>query len=195
MPERSERRSTEFAQVVGPHLDYLFALAVRLAGNRATAEDLVQDALLRAFRGFAKLRNRERPRLWLTRVMTTAFQDRVRAAREPDIVHVDEGFDLFDTIVEEDPFPYSDRVHLDFLELFNDAKVIQVLQGLHPSHRTAIILAYVYGYKTREIAEITDNPIGTVLAWLYRGRKQLERELWDYANRNRFLIPPQEARV
>ncbi len=181
--------------IVRPHPGYLFALAMRLAGNRPVAEDLVQDTLLRALRGFGRLRNRERPRLWLTRVLTTAFYDRLRTTSEHDAIRVDEEFDLFDTIVEEDPFPYSDRVHLDFLELFDDVKVIEVLQRLHPSHRTAIILAYVNGYKTREIAEITSRPMGTVLVWLHRGRKQLDRELWEYANGNRFLMPHWEARV
>jgi RNA polymerase sigma-70 factor (ECF subfamily) len=182
--------------VVRPHLEYLYAVAVRLCGSRHEAEDLVQDALLRAFRGFPRLRNRERPRLWLTRVLTNAYHDRLRARRgkEPDLP-LDEPFDLFDKIVEEDPFPYSDRVHLDFLDLFDDAKIIEVLQRLHPSHRIALILAYVYGFKAREIAEITGKPLGTVLAWLSRGRKHLERELWDYAWRNRLLTRQQEVGV
>lgn len=195
MEEPSAAARPEFENVVRSHLEYLYALAVRLTGNRTGAEDLVQDALLRAFRGFARLRNFARPRLWLTRVLTTAFLDRVRVASEQHTVSVDEEFDLFDKIVEEDPFPYSDRVHLDFLELFDDVNLIEVLQRLHPSHRTALILAYVYGYKAREIAEITTAPIGTVLAWLHRGRKKLERELWEYANRNRLLTPNQGARV
>lgn len=195
MPGLSMVRSSEFEITVRPHLDYLYALAVRLCGNRVAAEDVVQDALLRAFRGFAKLRNPERPRLWLTRILTTAFYDRLRAEHTGDTVSVDENFDLFDKIVEEDPFPYSDRVHLDFLELFDDMKVIEVLQRLQPSHRVALILAYVYEYKTREIAEIMNKPLGTVLAWLHRGRKQLERNLWEYANRNRLLTPQQEAQL
>ncbi len=195
MAEAPAAPTREFEAVVRPHLEYLYALAVRLTGNRTAAEDVVQDALLRAFRGFPGLRNRGRPRLWLTRVLTAAFHDRVRVAHDRNSVSVDEGFDLFDKIVEEDPFPYSDRVHLDFLELFDSAKLIEVLQRLHPSHRAALILAYVYGYKTREIAEITGAPIGTVLARLHRGRKQLERQLWEYAHSNRLLMPHQEAHV
>lgn len=197
MQEASVVPAAGFEDVVRPHLEYLYALAVRLSGNRAAAEDLVQDMLLRAFRGFPRLRNRERPRLWLTRVLTCAYYDRLRVTHREEAVSLrqNEEFDLFDTVVEEDPFPYSDRVHLDFLELFDDAKVIEVLQHLHPSHRTALILAYVYGFKTREIAEITNKSVGTVLAWLFRGRKRLERELWEYANRNKLLTPPQEARV
>lgn len=97
-------------------------------------------------------------------------------------------FDLFDKIVEDDPFPYSDRLHLDFLELFDDARIIEVLKRLHPEYRTALILAYVYGYTAREIGEITRSSLGTVLARLFRARKQLERGLWEYA-RSKNLIP------
>lgn len=76
----------KFEDAVRPHLEYLYALAVRLSGNPTTAEDLVQDTLLRAFRGFSRLRNRERPRLWLTRVLSSAFHDRLRAARADEPV-------------------------------------------------------------------------------------------------------------
>jgi RNA polymerase sigma-70 factor (ECF subfamily) len=186
------RPALEFEEVVRPHLEYLYSVAVRLTGSRSIAEDLVQDTLLRAFRGFARLRNRQRPRLWLTRVLTTSHYDRFRAEHEAaETLSLDDATQvgLFDKITEEDPFPYSDRVHLDFLALFDDAKIIEVLRRLHPAHRTALILAYVYGYKAREIAEITGKSVGTVLARLFRGRKQLERELWEYVNANNMIRP------
>lgn len=192
----SAATAVEFEDVVRPHLSYLYALAVRLCGNRTSGEDIVQDTLLRAFRGFPRLRNRTQPRLWLTRVLTSAFYDRIRAQQGDEAAGVaDEEFDLFDKIVEEDPFPYSDRVHLDFLEIFDDVRVVEVLQQLNPSHRIALILAYVYGFKTREIAEITHKSMGTILAWLFRGRKRLEKELWEYAKGHRLLTSNEEARV
>jgi RNA polymerase sigma-70 factor (ECF subfamily) len=195
---RGEQAATGpgFEQVVRPHLEFLYGLAMRLCGNRTAAEDLMQDALLRAFRAFPALRNRERPRLWLTRVLTSAFHDRLR---RPDVETValeeDLEFDLFDRITEEDPFPYSDRVHLDFLDLFDDARLLEVLQGLHPNLRAALILAYVYGFTAREIGEIMGRPLGTVLAWLHRARKSLERELWEYAMSRRLLTSQAEAGV
>jgi RNA polymerase sigma-70 factor (ECF subfamily) len=193
--KRPPGETPEYEDVVRPHLDYLYSLGVRLCGNRAVAEDLVQDTLLRAFRGFARLRNRERPRLWLTRILTSAHYDRFRAehqAKETVSLDDERHFDLFDKIAEEDPFPYSDRVHLDFLELFDDAKVIEVLRHLHPAHRTALILAYVYGYKAREIAEVMRTSVGTVLARLFRARKQLERGLWEYAQSRNLLAQTKE---
>ncbi len=178
-----------FAALVEPHLDYLYAFAVKLCGDRTTAEDLVQDALLRAFRAEGSLRNREQPRHWLTKVLLSAQADRARkeSAHDQDVALDDERFSLFDTLAEEDPFPYSDRLHLDFLDLFDDAKLTEALQRMHPTHRTALVLAYVYGYKAREIAELTGASTGTVLARLHRGRKQLEKALWDYATQRGLL--------
>jgi len=195
MIEMPGAKPAGFEDTVRPHLEYLYGLAVRLCGNRTIAQDLVQAAMLSAFRGFGRLRNRERPRLWLTRILTRCHIDRLRAEHETDeALSLDDEtrFDLFDKITEEDPFPYSDRVHLDFLDLFNDEKIIEVLQRLHPAHRTAVILAYVYGYPAREIAAMTATTVGTVLARLFRGRKQLERGLWQYAEQQH-LIRREEA--
>jgi RNA polymerase sigma-70 factor, ECF subfamily len=184
-----------FATLVEPHLDYLYAFALKLSGDRATAEDLVQDSLVRAFRAQASLRNREQPRSWLTKVLLSASADRSRkeAPREHDVSLEDDRFSLFDTLVEEDPFPYSDRLHLDFLDLFDDANLTAALQRIHGTHRTALVLAYVYGYKAREIAELTDTTTGTVLARLHRGRKQLEKALWEYA-KHRGLLKGEDRR-
>lgn len=184
-----ETSGAAFASMVEPHLDYLYAFALKLCGQRATAEDIVQDALVRAFRARDTLRNREQPRYWLTKVLLSASADRSRreAPHDADVPLEDERFSLFDTLVEEDPFPYSDRLHLDFLDLFDDANLTAALQRMHPTHRTALVLAYVYGYKAREIAELTGTTTGTVLARLHRGRKQLERALWDYAKQRGLL--------
>ena len=173
-----------FEAFASPHLEYLYALARRLCGQPEAAEDVVQEALLRAYRGLPQLRNREHPRLWLTKVLTSVAMDRFR--READHARSvslddDRQFSLFDALVEEDPFPYSDRLHLDFLDLFDDQRLVAVLQCIQPEQRTALILAYVYGFKAREIAEMTKAPLGTVLARLSRGRKHLERSLWEYA--------------
>lgn len=173
-----------FTSAVEPHLDYLYAFAHKLCGDPGLAEEIVQESLLRAYRGWARLRSPERPRYWLTKIVASACADRFRReSRHTADVSLDDErrFSLFDTLVMEDPFPYSDRLHLDFLDLFDDERLLAVLQHIHPPHRVALVLAYVYGYKAREIAELTGAPIGTVLARLQRGRKQLERGLWDYA--------------
>lgn len=181
--------SLAFDRLVVPQLEYLYALALRLTGQKAEAEDILQDALLRAFRNIGQLRDEARVRFWLTKIVYSAWHDRHRKERdaEQDVDLDDERFSLFDQLVEEDPFPYSDRLHLDFLDLFDDERLSAVLQQIHPPHRTALVLAYVYGYKAREIADLTGSTTGTVLARLHRGRKQLERALWSYATERHLL--------
>lgn len=179
-----------FEALVQPHLDYLYGLALKLCGDPHEAEDVVQDTLLRAFRSMDRLRNHDRPRYWLTKIAASACTDRFRrrAGHAHDVSIDDERRpSLFDTLVEEDPFPYSDRLHLDFLDLFDDARLVEAMQKIHPAHRTALVLAYVYGYKAREVAALTGTTVGTVLARLHRGRNQLERALWDYANERGLL--------
>ncbi|HET8568007.1 MAG TPA: sigma-70 family RNA polymerase sigma factor [Candidatus Limnocylindria bacterium] len=178
-----------FEVLVRPHLGYLYSLALKLTGARPEAEDLVQDTLLRAFRAAAGLREPDRCRFWLTKIAYSAWHDRYRreAAHDADVSIDDERFSLFDAVVEEDPFPYSDRLHLDFLDLFDDRRLDEALQKIHPAHRTALVLAYVHGFKAREIAELTGTTVGTVLARLHRGRKQLERAMWDYAKERGLL--------
>lgn len=178
-----------FEALVSPHLDYLAAFAYRLCGERSAAQDIVQDALVRAYRARDALRNRERPRYWLTKILLSAAADRTRREGEHDAeLSLDDGrFSLFDTLVEDDPFPYSDRLHLDFLDLFDDEKLTAAIQKINPAYRTALVLAYIYGYKAREIAELTATTTGTVLARLHRGRKQLERSLWEYAKERGLL--------
>lgn len=178
-----------FATLVEPHLDHLYAVALRVSADRTCAEDVVQDTLLRAYRSLDQLRDPSRVRFWLTKVLHSAWLDRCRkeADHDKDVSLEDERFDLFDKLVEEDPFPYSDRLHLDFLELFDDERLIEALRKMHPANRTALVLAYVSGYKAREIAELTGTTVGTVLARLHRGRRQLERALWDYAKERGLL--------
>ncbi len=180
---------TSFEAFVRPHLDYLYSFAHKLCGNETEAEDIVQDTLLRAYKALPGLRNRERPRFWLTKIVSSVCTDRFRkdGVRRQDVSIDDARFSLFDTLVEDDPMPYSDRLHLDFLDLFDDEKLVDALQRIHPSNRTALVLAYVYGYKAREIADITGTTLGTVLSRLHRGRNQLERALWEYAKERGLL--------
>jgi RNA polymerase sigma-70 factor (ECF subfamily) len=175
-----------FATLVGPHLDGLYAYAARLAGRASEAEDLLQETLLRALRARASLRSADRIRPWLFTIATNAWRDRQRSrGREVSTVPLDEDtdedFSLFSTLAIEDPFPYSDELHLDFLRLFRDEDVQAVFASIAPVNRLPLILTAIHGFSCKEAAAILDVPLGTILSRLHRGRRQLERELWDYA--------------
>jgi RNA polymerase sigma-70 factor (ECF subfamily) len=93
-------------------------------------------------------------------------------------------FSLYELIADEDPLPYSDHLHDDFLAGFGDDAVRTALQSLPEAYRVPLLLLYVEELTYREIAEIVQCPLGTVMSRLHRGRKILERELWEYAKQN-----------
>jgi RNA polymerase sigma-70 factor, ECF subfamily len=175
-----------FAALVDPHLDGLFGYCLRLCGQPSDAEDLLQETLLRGLRAQDRLRDADRVRPWLFTIATNAWRDRQRArGREVSTVALDtdadEEFSLFTTLAIEDPFPYSDELHLDFLRLFRDEDMQAVFAGMSPVHRLPLILTAIHGFSCKEAAAILDVPLGTILSRLHRGRRQLERQLWDYA--------------
>lgn len=171
-----------FQQLARDELAGLYALARRLTGR--DAEDLVQEALLRACRSFASLRDHQAGGQWLRVILTNVWRDRLRkGSREPTEVSLDdaEGFSLYRTLVDEDPFPYSDTLHLDFLGDFSEDDIHTVLQRLPARYRAPLVLRYMEGFPTKQIARLLELPLGTVLSQLHRGRNVFERALWDYA--------------
>jgi RNA polymerase sigma-70 factor (ECF subfamily) len=183
---RAERRS--FADVAREHLDRLYGFCVRLTNDPSDADDLVQETLLRGMRAYDDLRDASRAKGWLFAIATNASRDLFRArSRQVATVPFDtmdadgDEFSLFQTIAIEDPFPYSDELHLDFLRLFRDDDVRAVFGSITPVFRLPLILTVVHGFSCKEAAAILEVPLGTLLSRLHRGRKQLERGLWDYA--------------
>ena len=178
-----------FAAVAREQLDGLYGYCVRLTNNRNDAEDLVQDTLLRAMRAYPGLRDEKKVKSWLFAIATNGWRDLCRArGRTLTTVSLDDDreddFSLFTTLAIEDPFPYSDELHLDFLRLFRDEDVQDVFARINPLFRMPLILTTIHGFSCKEAAAILDVPLGTILSRLYRGRKQLERGMWDYAVKN-----------
>jgi RNA polymerase sigma-70 factor (ECF subfamily) len=192
MLDASDKPAKERFRVLAEgQLPRLYTIARRFVGD--DAEDAVQDALLKAFRSFDRLEHAAAAPAWLTSILVNVCRDRGRArARAPAEVSLDtvDEFSLYRKIAEEDPFPYSDSLHLDFLELFGVEDVRAVLARLPDLYRIPMVLVYVDGFATRDVAAMLDAPLGTVLARLHRGRKLFERELWDYAETNGLLVEP-----
>lgn len=191
-----ERRS--FAYVARDHLDRLYGFCVRLTSDPSDADDLVQETLMRGMRSYDDLRDASRAKGWLFAIATNASRDLFRARSRQvstvpfDSVDADDEFSLFQTIAIEDPFPYSDELHLDFLRLFRDDDVRAVFGSITPVFRLPLILTVVHGFSCKEAAAILEIPLGTLLSRLHRGRKQLERGLWDYAVTNGLVTTADE---
>lgn len=198
-PEAPDR--LPFAELARAHLERLYGFALRLTSHPSDAEDLVQETLLRAMRAYDDLREPSRAKAWLFAIATNAWRDLSRArGRAIRTVPIDglgedgDGFSLFQEIAIEDPFPYSDELHLDFLRLFRDEDVAAVFGSITPAFRLPLILTVVHGFSCKEAAAILEVPLGTVLSRLHRGRKQLERGLWDYAVANGLIATTGEDR-
>jgi RNA polymerase sigma-70 factor, ECF subfamily len=179
----------QFRALAETQLPRLYTIAKRLVGDEA--EDAVQDALLKAFRSFDRLQNADAGPAWLRSILVNVCRDRGRArARAPGEVSLEtvDEFSLYRKIADEDPFPYSDSLHLDFLEQFGAEDVRAVVSRLPDLYRIPMLLVYVDGLATKEVAAMFDAPLGTVLARLHRGRKLFERELWDYAETKGLLV-------
>ena len=93
-------------------------------------------------------------------------------------------------LADEDPFPYSDSLHLDFLQRLGREDVQAVLASLPEHYRAPLLLVYVDGFLAKEAALMLKAPLGTILARLHRGRKLFERRLWEYAEANDMLREP-----
>jgi RNA polymerase sigma-70 factor (ECF subfamily) len=183
-------RTTEAFQRLATHeLPTLYSLARRLVGDGA--EDLVQETLIRAYRSFASLKEEEAGGRWLKSILVNVFRDQLRKrARSIEELPVDDvdGFSLYRTLVEVDPLPYSDTLHVDFLRAFGADDVAEVLLRLPEIYRAPLVLRYMDGFSTKEIARMLEMPLGTILARLHRGRKRFEAELWAYAQQADLLI-------
>ncbi len=189
--QASAEQKDRFRALAAEQLPRLYGLARRLAGD--DAEDAVQDCLLKAFRGFGRLDDAAAAPAWLTSILVNCCRDRARArARRPVEVELDEldEFSLYRKLADEDPFPYSDSLHLDFLELFGADDVRAILTSLPEHYRVPLVLTYMDGFHTKEVAWMLKLPLGTVLAQLHRGRKLFEKRLWDYAEEHDLLKEP-----
>ena len=179
---------TALQQLARDELPGLYALARRLGGE--DPEDLVQEALLRACRSFGSLQDRQAGPKWLRVILTNVWRDRLRRDyRAPDELPVEqeETFSLYRRLEEEDPLPYSDTLHIDFLGAFSEYDVHVVLWRVPPLYRAPLVLRYVEGFATAEVASMLDLPLGTVLSQLHRGRQRFEREMWAYAEESGLL--------
>jgi RNA polymerase sigma-70 factor, ECF subfamily len=176
-----------FEDLALPHLGHLYRLAVRLRGTPQDADDLVQETYIKALRAFPTLRDPERIRPWLCQILSRLVLDQHRdgSSREIAIGDLEEldRFSLYDLVWDEDPLPYSDNLQGDFLAQFDDEEVRQALLALPEAYRVPLVLLYVEELSYKELADMLGCPVGTIMSRLHRGRKILERSLWECAKR------------
>jgi RNA polymerase sigma-70 factor (ECF subfamily) len=186
---------SRFEELAMPYMSALYSAALRMTRNPADAEDLVQETYLRAYRGFGGFQDGTNLRAWLYKILSNTFINSYRAKkRRPDEVDLDESddFSLFHRLGGLEAAAAERTPETQVLDSMPDEMVKAALEDLPEQFRMAVLLADVEGFSYKEIAEIMDVPIGTVMSRLHRGRKQLQRRLWDFG-RERGLLPPPPA--
>jgi RNA polymerase sigma-70 factor, ECF subfamily len=170
-----------------PLLSGMYSSALRMTRNPSDAEDLVQETFLRAYRGFAGFQEGTNLKAWLYRILTNTFINSYRKKqREPKTVPDEnvEDWYLYDRLAAQSSEASAETT---VLEAMPDEDVKAALDALPEAFRMAVLLADVEGFSYKEIASILDIPIGTVMSRLHRGRRALEKALWQ-RTRERGLV-------
>ncbi|MBM3695689.1 MAG: sigma-70 family RNA polymerase sigma factor [Actinobacteria bacterium] len=173
-----------FEDDVLPLLPQLYPAALRLTRHPADAEDLLQETLLRAFRGYGGFKAGTNLRAWLYRILTNTYINRYRRqSRQPTEVELGELEDLYlyRRLGQESGAARS--AEEEALERFVDEDIKAAVESLPEVFRLPVLLADVEGFSYKEIARIMEVPIGTVMSRLHRGRKALEKALWEITER------------
>ena len=180
-----------FESEMNPHLDALYRNALRLTGNANDAEDLLQDTYLRAYRFFYQYQPGTNAKAWLFRIMNTVFlNDYRRKSRQGETVSYDglEDFFLYNRLTEDGVSGVGgDRSETEnpekaVLEKLDIETIQRAIEALPIEFRDTVALATLEEMSYQEIAETLEIPVGTVRSRLSRGRKLLQRALWEYLN-------------
>ena len=179
-----------FADLAMEHMSSLYSAALRMTRNPADAEDLVQETFLKAFAAFHQFEDGTNLKAWLYRILTNTYINSYRRRqRQPVQAPTEEITDWQLAEAESHTSSGLKSAETEALDRLPDSDVKEALQSLPEEFRLAVYLADVEGFSYKEIAEILDIPIGTVMSRLHRGRKLLEKLLYDFAVSHRLTEP------
>jgi RNA polymerase sigma-70 factor (ECF subfamily) len=173
-----------FAAQAMEYMPQLYSAALRMTRSPADAEDLVQETYLKAYRGFGGFEQGTNLRAWLFRILTNTFINSYRSKkRRPEETELDdvEDFYLYRRMGGLEAVRASRSAEDELMDWFTDSEVKDAIEALPEQFRLAVLLSDVEGFSYKEIAEILDIPIGTVMSRLHRGRKSLQKQLHDFA--------------
>jgi len=174
----------DFTHDAMQHAPQLFSTAMRMTRNRSDAEDLVQETFIKAWRSFATYQQGTNLRAWLFRIMTNTYINKYNAQqRKPSETELDDVEELFlyKRLGAVDQSQLSQSAEDQMLSLFTDDEVKKALEELPDQFRIPVLMSDVEGFSYKEIAEILEIPLGTVMSRLHRGRKAMQKMLYEYA--------------
>src|SRR6478736_736668 len=185
------RTKQEFEELALAHLDPLYSAALRLTKNERDAEDLVQDTCMRAYRFFDKFERGTNIRAWLFKILTNTFINRYRRkVKERNVTEGSEREAVHEAFISRDASDYAANPEQYMFDRLLSDDVLRAIDGLPIDFRLVVILADLQEFSYKEIAEILECPVGTVMSRLFRGRKLLQKTLRVYAQVEGVVEPP-----
>ena len=186
--ETPAQRTARFEQDALPFLDQIYAGALRMTRNPADAEDLVQETFAKAYRSFHTFQQGTNLKAWLYRILTNTYINIYRKnQREPIVNPQDEIHDWEMAAAHRHTSGGLQSAETQALELLPNEIISNALAEVPEDFRNAVYLADVEGFSYKEIADIMEVPVGTVMSRLHRGRKALRELLADYAREHGYL--------
>lgn len=186
----------EFAEQAMQFAPQLYSAALRMTRNPADAEDLVQETYLRAYRSYDTFEAGTNLRAWLFRILTNQYINSYRAKqRRPQESDLDDVEDLYLYRRVSNLEALSRSAEDTLFDLFTDEEVKTALEELPEVFRVPVLLADVEGFSYKEIAEMIDVPIGTVMSRLHRGRKAMHKKLYDFAEQRGLVATGDDEQV
>ena len=186
----------QFADQAMPHMGSLYTAALRMTRNPSDAEDLVQDTYLKAYRGFGGFQEGTNLKAWLYKILTNTFINNYRAKKrrpeETDVEDVEELY-LYKRLGGGQASTAGRSAEDELLEHLTESEIKDALDALPEQFRIAVLLGDVEGFSYKEIAEILDIPIGTVMSRLHRGRKALQKRLYEFGRQRGLVREPEES--
>src|SRR5215831_19188210 len=180
--------SWDFDSLAMPYLDSLYNTAYRMTRSAEDAEDLVQETFFKAYKYYDKFEEGTNLKAWLFKILKNTFINNYRKKKlEPRSVDFAEIEDSFERIVRRDNNDQPSDPESEFFTGVLDDDVKKALDSLPYDYRMVVVLADLEDFSYKEIAEILDCPVGTVMSRLYRGRKLLEKALLKYARQHGYI--------
>ncbi len=176
------QKQQDFENEIIPHLDAMYNFALRLTSDPNSAEDLVQDSIVKAFRFFSSYEKGTNAKAWLFRILKNSYINNYRKkSKQPSQVDYDEVASFYETIRSDrtDTSDLEDRMFRDLI----DDDISNALEELPEDFRTVVLLCDIEDFTYEEIANMLDVPIGTIRSRLHRGRNLLKSQLLEYAQK------------